>query len=166
MPTVVQFRRGTTAQNNAFTGVVGEISVDTDKDTLRVHDGSTEGGSEILSANATQTITNKTPNQSWIPATDSAYDLGSVTYQWKDLYLSGTLLGNASTATTLQTARTIAISGDVTGSATSFNGSANITISAGITAGSILSADFNSATSLIIYDSAGTVLKTIYSPGS
>jgi microcystin-dependent protein len=36
--------------------------------------------------------------------------------------------GNSATATTLQTARTIAISGDVTGTATSFNGSANISI--------------------------------------
>ena len=89
MPTVVQFRRGTTAQNDAFTGAVGEISVDTDKDTLRVHDGATAGGFEVLTANATQTITNKTPNQSWIPAADSAYDLGSASFKWKDLYLSG-----------------------------------------------------------------------------
>ena len=36
--------------------------------------------------------------------------------------------GNAGTATKLQTARTIALSGAVTGTATSFNGSANITI--------------------------------------
>lgn len=36
--------------------------------------------------------------------------------------------GNAGTATTLQTGRTIAISGPITGTATSFNGSANITI--------------------------------------
>lgn len=41
---------------------------------------------------------------------------------------SGALTGNASTATTFQTARTIGISGDGTGTATSFNGSANITI--------------------------------------
>ncbi|MFN3188070.1 MAG: beta strand repeat-containing protein, partial [Candidatus Paceibacteria bacterium] len=41
---------------------------------------------------------------------------------------SGALTGNANTATTLQTARTIAISGGATGTATSFNGSANITI--------------------------------------
>ena len=80
--------------------------------------------------------------------------------------ITAALSGNASTATTLQTARTIAISGDVTGSATSFNGSADITISAGITAGSIVSADFSSATSLIIYNSAGTAVKTVYSPGS
>lgn len=42
----------------------------------------------------------------------------------------GQLSGNAATATTLQTARTIAISGAVTGTATSFNGGANITIAA------------------------------------
>ena len=40
----VQLRRGTTAQINAFTGAVGEVSVDTDKDVLVVHDGVTEGG--------------------------------------------------------------------------------------------------------------------------
>lgn len=41
---------------------------------------------------------------------------------------SGTFIGNASTATALQTARTIAISGGVTGTATSFDGTANIII--------------------------------------
>lgn len=41
---------------------------------------------------------------------------------------SGAVTGNASTATTLQTARTIALSGGATGTATSFDGSANITI--------------------------------------
>lgn len=41
---------------------------------------------------------------------------------------SGALSGNASSATKLATARTIALSGAATGTATSFNGSANITI--------------------------------------
>lgn len=40
----VQKRRGTTSQHSTFTGVVGEITVDTDKDTAVVHDGSTAGG--------------------------------------------------------------------------------------------------------------------------
>ena len=57
---------------------------------------------------------------------------------------TGPITGNASTATTLETARTIAISGDVTGTATSFNGSANITISSAITADSIVNADVKS----------------------
>ena len=39
-----------------------------------------------------------------------------------------TTTGNAGSATKLQTARTIALSGGATGTATSFNGSANITI--------------------------------------
>jgi hypothetical protein len=40
----------------------------------------------------------------------------------------GNLIGTASNATVLQTARTIAISGNVTGTATSFDGSGNISI--------------------------------------
>ena len=40
----LQFRRGTTAQHSSFTGAVGEVTVDTDKDTLVVHDGATAGG--------------------------------------------------------------------------------------------------------------------------
>jgi len=44
MATQVQFRRGNTAQTNAFTGAVAEITVDTDKETVVVHDGSTAGG--------------------------------------------------------------------------------------------------------------------------
>ena len=51
MPTQVQFRRGTTAQNNAYTGANGEITVDTDLKTAVVHDGSTAGGSTLISEN-------------------------------------------------------------------------------------------------------------------
>lgn len=40
----VQFRRGTTTEHATFTGVVGEITVDTTKDTAVVHDGSQVGG--------------------------------------------------------------------------------------------------------------------------
>jgi hypothetical protein len=40
----LQLRRGTTAQNNAFTGAVGELTFDTDTNGVRVHDGHTQGG--------------------------------------------------------------------------------------------------------------------------
>jgi len=43
----VQLRRGTAAQNNAFTGAIGEVSFDTTNNQLRVHDGSTAGGFKI-----------------------------------------------------------------------------------------------------------------------
>jgi len=44
----VQFRRGTATENNAFTGAIGEITVDTTNKQLRVHDGSTAGGTAAL----------------------------------------------------------------------------------------------------------------------
>jgi hypothetical protein len=40
----IQFRRGTTAQHAVFTGAPGEITVDTDKNVIVVHDGVTLGG--------------------------------------------------------------------------------------------------------------------------
>ena len=45
--TQVKRRRGTTAENDAFTGAEGEITVDTEKHELRVHDGMTQGGFKI-----------------------------------------------------------------------------------------------------------------------
>ena len=44
MATQVQFRRGTTSETNAFTGAVGEVTVDTTKNRIVVHDGVTAGG--------------------------------------------------------------------------------------------------------------------------
>lgn len=39
-----QRRRGTTSQHSAFTGLLAELTVDTDKEVVVVHDGSTAGG--------------------------------------------------------------------------------------------------------------------------
>lgn len=44
MATEVRIRRGTTAQHTTFTGALAEITVDTTKKTLVVHDGVTAGG--------------------------------------------------------------------------------------------------------------------------
>jgi hypothetical protein len=44
MATQVQLRRGNTSQTNAFTGAVAEITIDTDKQTVIVHDSLTAGG--------------------------------------------------------------------------------------------------------------------------
>jgi len=57
MATQIQWRRGTTAQTASFTGAVGEATVDTSKNTLVIHDGTTAGGFPLaresaLSANA------------------------------------------------------------------------------------------------------------------
>jgi hypothetical protein len=44
MPFAFQRRRGTTAQHASFTGLLGELTVDTDKEVVVVHDGATAGG--------------------------------------------------------------------------------------------------------------------------
>jgi len=55
MATQIQFRRGTTAEHSTFTGAVGEVTVDTDKDTAVVHDGSTAGGIPLAKESAIPT---------------------------------------------------------------------------------------------------------------
>ena len=84
-----------------------------------------------------------------LPETDVTYDLGSSSLAWRDLYLSGSTIklgnatisdsggaisssggfsGNATTASAWQTARTLSLTGAVTGSA-SIDGSGNVSLS-------------------------------------
>jgi hypothetical protein len=63
MPTQIQLRRGTTTNHSTFTGAAGEVTVDTDKKTLVVHDGATAGGYPLLketNPNYTGTLTGGT----------------------------------------------------------------------------------------------------------
>jgi len=48
MPDQLQLRGGTTTEHNSFTGVSKEVTVDTTKKTLVVHDGSTAGGTPLM----------------------------------------------------------------------------------------------------------------------
>ena len=96
MPTVVQLRRGTTAQNTAFTGAAGELTFDTTLGTLRVHDNSTAGGNVLVAVTATQTLTNKT-----IPV------IAGVTT------ITGNLVANSATASTSTTTGALVVVGGV-----------------------------------------------------
>jgi hypothetical protein len=49
MSKLLQLRGGTTAEHATFTGALREVTVDTTKDTLVVHDGATAGGFPLLS---------------------------------------------------------------------------------------------------------------------
>jgi RNase P/RNase MRP subunit p29 len=55
MSFALQFRRGTTAEHSTFTGLQGEITVDTTKKTVVVHDGTTAGGIPLATANQAAT---------------------------------------------------------------------------------------------------------------
>lgn len=60
--------------------------------------------------------------------------------------VTGNVTGNSQTASTLQNARTIAISGAISGTATSFDGSANIVIPSTISAGASIESPVFSGT--------------------
>lgn len=103
MSTQVQWRRGNASEHNAFTGANAEITVDTTNWTLRVHDGTTQGGYQIVSNSATQTLLNKTLNSATIagnttisgnliPSANVTYSLGTPNFRFKDLWLSGSTL--------------------------------------------------------------------------
>lgn len=62
MSTQIQRRRGTSVEHASFTGAVGELTVDTTNNTVRVHDGATSGGHRL--AKLTE-----------IPTADPAYGL-------------------------------------------------------------------------------------------
>jgi len=50
MPTSIQFRRGTTQQNDLFTGANGELTINSSNNAVRVQDGNTQGGFELARA--------------------------------------------------------------------------------------------------------------------
>jgi len=95
----IQFRRGTTTEHNSFTGLAGEVTVDTDKNTVVVHNGSTAGGYALaLEGAAVSTTTGAfssnvtiggtlTMSGHVLPSADVTYDLGSASKQWKDIYV-------------------------------------------------------------------------------
>ena len=150
MPTALQLRRGSTSQNNSFTGAVGEVSVDTDKDTLRVHDGSTAGGFEVVTTTATQTLTNKTltsPNISGASFTGASFTFEgasddsfettlTVTDPTADRTVTipnatTTLVGRDTTDTLTNKTLTTPVINEIDGSTITLDASADVNIDAG-----------------------------------
>ena len=111
----ILLKRGNTAENDSYTGPVGELTLDTEADNIRVHDGMTAGGkntlvtqadlssalgmlgnidlSQFANAASQQTqidsITDGTATfGNLIPSANVTYSLGSPTAQWKDLHVS------------------------------------------------------------------------------
>jgi hypothetical protein len=75
MATQVQFRGGTTSEHSTFTGVAREVTVDTTKKTVVVHDGSTAGGIPLAKESAATSavaITGGTINGTTIGATTAS----------------------------------------------------------------------------------------------
>lgn len=83
----IQLRRGTATEHGSFTGLAGEITVNTTRNSIHVHDGSTAGGTELatkasvdgLTVSSISDVTITTPSSgqvlqyngsAWVNATD------------------------------------------------------------------------------------------------
>lgn len=78
MVTQVQFRRGTTAQHALFTGANAELTVDTDKKVVVVHDGVTLGGNPLANiSNPTFTTSITVANSSTFVANSTTLLIGT-----------------------------------------------------------------------------------------
>jgi hypothetical protein len=64
--------------------------------------------------------------------------------------VTGNVSGNASTATALATGRTISLTGDVSGTSGSFDGTGNASITAAIAANTIVDADINASAAIAL----------------
>lgn len=97
----LQLRRGTTQANALFTGAQGEITMDTEKNLLRVHDGTTPGGFMIDTVVAFQAPT-ASNNRTWyrkyasgwveqggiLTAAHNSYGLYTLPIEMADTYYS------------------------------------------------------------------------------
>lgn len=99
-----QRRRGTTAQHATFTGLLGELTVDTDKKVVVVHDGSTAGGFPLVGKTTTDVLTNKSLSDSTTYFVDASDNTKKITVD-----VGGTTSITGTIATAFTTAKTITI---------------------------------------------------------
>ena len=93
----LQLRKGTATEHNTFTGALGEVTVDTTNKTLRVHDGTTAGGTQLATLTGAvvlnNTLTSTSTNQALTAAqgkvlNDQAFGVGQT---WQDVTASRAL---------------------------------------------------------------------------
>jgi hypothetical protein len=156
MTKAVQRRKGTAAEHTSFTGLEGEITINTTRNTMHVHDGSTAGGFEAALANGSNIVLTSTTTNI-IPTTDDTYDLGSSTKQWRNLYLDGTANIDALVADTADinggTVDSVTIGGTTAGAGSFTTGtfSGEITANGGIALGDNDKATFGDGDDLQIF---------------
>lgn len=120
-PRKLQLRRGNTAQISSYTGPIGEIVINTDTWALYIQDGTTAGG-HIVSGGGGGSGTNYSNanvlsyltsfNGNIIPSANTVYSLGSITNQWKSLYVSNNTIYINGLALTVDNSGNLSINGN------------------------------------------------------
>lgn len=183
MSVQVQLRRGTTNQNNSFTGTIGEITYNITTGGIRTHNGSTLGGKELLLAdlsNILGSIENASLANSTISGVALGDDLGELTIGDGLVLDTGTTY-NGSTAVTLELDTTGVTAGtygsalsvpvldiDATGRVTGVT-NVPITVSSGGEGSSITVSDNPPSTpsvGALWWDSSTATLRIFYNDGN
>jgi Major tropism determinant N-terminal domain len=147
MSTTLQFRRYNTATTNSTTGAAGELTVNTDLNTLVVHDGSTAGGFQLATQSNVNSIaagginlTNFSGNI--IPSASNTYNLGTTGSRFNSLNLgptginiNGATIGGNGTLSFVNSSANVSVFSGAVSLLTSGDGvkitSGNITVSPG-----------------------------------
>ena len=127
MSTQVQIRKGNTIQTAAFTGAIAEITVDTDKKTLVVHDGVTVGGIPLARESALSA--NQVFSQAAFNAANSAATLSAATDLTQNNSITAAFLA-ANSADTLSAATDLTQNNNIAGAFTQANTAVNNALSA------------------------------------
>ena len=139
-----------TAAHGATGAVVGTTNTQTL--TNKTISGASNTLSNITNASTTAVSTN-TANAIVTRDASGNFAANQITAN-----VTGAVTGNASTATTLATARDFQIVGDVEASAQSFNGSGNVTLTTSIGTGVIVNADVNASAAIDKTKISGTAV--------
>ena len=150
----LQLRGGTTTEHATFTGALREVTVDTDKDTVVVHDNATAGGYPLLREDLSNL-----PAGTIVDADINA-SAGIVDTKLATIATVGKVSNSATTATNANTASAIVardafgnfsagtITANLTGTASAIGD--NTVTSAKIVDGSIVDADINNSAAITL----------------
>jgi hypothetical protein len=161
---------GSSGQAHSAGAVVRHMAIGRDYREANTHIEATTGHGAtgaVVGTTNTQTLTNKTlatptitsptiTGTGAIAGTFTGSLTGNVTGNVSGT--SGSTTGNAATATALATGRTISLAGDLSGTSASFDGTANVSITAAIAANTIVDADINASAAITATKIAGTAV--------
>ena len=154
MSTQVQIRKGNTIQTAAFTGAIAEITVDTDKKTLVVHDGVTAGG--IPLARESSLSANAIFSQAAFNAANSAATLSAATDLTQNNSITAAFLA-ANLAVTLSDAIDLTQNNSITAAFAQANSAATLSAATDLTQNNSIAAAFTRANNSISANAGGTI---------
>ena len=155
MTTAVQRRRGTSTEHSTFTGLNGEITVNTTTYTAHIHDGATAGGVPLAKADGSNIVTSSidinggtidgTVIGGTTPAAVTTSSLVATTADINAGTIDGTVIGGSTAAA---------------GTFTTITASGEITANGGIALGDGDVATFGDSDDLSIFHAGGTTYLT------